>query len=61
MPENRPGRKVTIVLPSEDFQALDHHAAQRRRSKNAILLAWLGPQLDKLKRGRPPTVRPQGN
>lgn len=45
-----PHRKVTIEMPLDDFQQLDRHAANARRSKNAILLEWLQPRIARLRK-----------
>lgn len=56
MAHKAPHRQVTIVMPLEDFQQLDRHAANSRRSKNQILLEWLQPRIARLRKRptRPP-------
>ncbi len=55
MAHKMPHRKVTIELPLDLWQRLDHLSANSRRSKNAILLKWLQPRIAKLK----PRTAPQ--
>lgn len=49
MAHKTPHRKVTIELPLEDWQRLDHLSANSRRSKNAILLEWLASIMNRLR------------